>query len=484
MNPNMVRGHHRVRRAGRVAKRVWLAAFAAFAVSLLIAVHVYLYRALVAHQEGSASSVRNFGATSTASGILGDAPDATMTMEEAKAAARTLSDTSSLTPLDRSQYTIRMNTWRRNEQLLLSLDHHASCDGVALIQVVWCDAENEPPDEVVNHSSGKVVVERHAINSLNERFRIAAPSSVDSGVDVPPPTRGVLSLDDDVLRPCDALDAGFLRWTRHPERMVGFDIRSHVVVEEENEEEGGEKEEGDGGDETGSSTITERRADSRSHPEWKYAYLSTTEKSNRYSMTLPRSSFLHRDYLRLYTSSLPRSMYTYIDQSFECEDVAMSFFVSALTDGKPPLIADRWAVKSMVKLFSPSSISSKKGHKAKRDRCVNDFAEELGLKEGEGRLRTAVALHLKNPYFGYGAEPEDWTEDVDVEDQDLAFRMRSLVYRVRGMTEMDDQNIREVLRDMKRAITGPPKKAGLIENTESWKRRWQQSGEYEDGGGK
>jgi hypothetical protein len=121
-----------------------------------------------------------------------------------------------LRPVDVEQYTIRINTWRRPEQLLVSVDHHASCEGVAQIQIVWCDKENEPPPQLYNYS--KVVIERHEENSLNERFRILFPT----------PTLGILSIDDDALRPCEALDAGFFKWTRFPDRMVGFDARVHV----------------------------------------------------------------------------------------------------------------------------------------------------------------------------------------------------------------------------------------------------------------
>jgi hypothetical protein len=78
--------------------------------------------------------------------------------------------------VDASKYTIRMNTWRRNEQLIISVNHHAKCEGVASIQIIWCDSENEPPEEVAKHKSGKVVIERHVINSLNERYRILEPT--------------------------------------------------------------------------------------------------------------------------------------------------------------------------------------------------------------------------------------------------------------------------------------------------------------------
>ena len=58
----------------------------------------------------------------------------------------------------------------------------------------------------MHHVSGKIILERHNANSLNEPWRI-----VD----------GSLVLDDDVLRRCEALDAAFVRWTRHPDRRYG-----------------------------------------------------------------------------------------------------------------------------------------------------------------------------------------------------------------------------------------------------------------------
>ena len=38
-------------------------------------------------------------------------------------------------------------------------------------------------------------------------------------------------MDDDVIRPCEAVDAGFFQWVRSPERMVGYDSRVHEVTE-------------------------------------------------------------------------------------------------------------------------------------------------------------------------------------------------------------------------------------------------------------
>jgi glucuronyl/N-acetylglucosaminyl transferase EXT2 len=93
---------------------------------------------------------------------------------------------------------------------------------VIQIQVVWFDVDNEPPKELrdlaINKHAYKVVIEYHDENNLNERFNIL----------LEPPTLGVLSIDDDVLRPCESIDSGFFKWIKSPHRMVGFDARTHV----------------------------------------------------------------------------------------------------------------------------------------------------------------------------------------------------------------------------------------------------------------
>ena len=129
---------------------------------------------------------------------------------------------SSLTPLrpvDRDLYTIRMNTYKRHDQLIASIDYHSKCEGVAEIQVIWYE-EEDPPRQVLENP--KVVIEKHEINKLNQRFNILIPT----------PTLGVLSVDDDVLRPCEAIDMAFHAWTKNPERQVGFDRRRHRVMDD------------------------------------------------------------------------------------------------------------------------------------------------------------------------------------------------------------------------------------------------------------
>jgi hypothetical protein len=195
---------------------------------------------------------------------------------------------SPLDPIDYEKFTVRINTWKREEHLKLSIQHHVTCESVLQIQVVWCLDQGPPPTWLLeleeSSSSPTVVVEQHKVNSLNERFLVQTT----------PPTAAILSIDDDVIRPCIALDSAFGKWKRNPDRQVGFDARSHTVV---------------------------------NNDQWKYAYMSTTEKSNQYSITLTRYSFLHRDYLTAYWQVLPANIRQTVADNFNCEDIAMSLLI-------------------------------------------------------------------------------------------------------------------------------------------------------------
>ena len=488
------RYYARTTRGARVARRVWSSAFAAFGASFIIGMHLFLYRIIfmggsTSTLEGGGGGAGSSGGTPATDGIAmtnkyGNpilAPEdmkVTMTLDDAR--LRTLTPLNA-DPINSDKYTIRINTYRRNEQLLLSINHHAKCESVAAIHVIWCDTENSPPNDVVNHGSGKVIIEYHAINSLNERFKILLLE------DTTPTTLGILSLDDDVLRPCIALDTAFIRWTRHPERMVGFDARTHVIVpvvtNDNNAADNNNNNNNNEDNNSGASENNNYMNDNDKTPRWKYGYMSTTETSNHYSMTLPRSSFIHRDYYDLYTHALPRSIYIYVAQNLECEDVAMSFLISSLTYGKPPLLADYWAVKSMSKLYSQTKISGGKDHKATRDACVNDFASLLELKEdGKYPLQFGKLLHSGDKrFFGYGAEEEEWTSITNNNnDGDSIMLSKRLLDVVATMQKLRTSKTNEEhmawLNKEKNIAQMEARSVGMIENTPEWKARWVVSG--------
>jgi len=193
--------------------------------------------------------------------------------------------------------------------------------------------------------------------------------------------------------------------------------------------------------------------------------MSTTEKSNKYSLSLPRYCFLHRDYLDSYMTNLPRPIFTRVAENFNCEDIAMSFWISRMTGGSPPLLTDTWSMKSMVKLYSPETISGTRDHKKLRDACVNDFAEQLGLK---GMLQKGTIRHDKTPLFECGAAgnkepPVNWR---------LVERNTDLQKKIHHWKHLPNDKAISEISKLRSHMIRHAYVLGLIADTSPWKERW------------
>ena len=138
-------------------------------------------------------------------------------------------------------------------------------------------------------------------------------------------------------------------------------------------------------------------------------------------MSLTRYCFIHRDYMNIYMNKLPHRILNMVSQNLNCEDIAMSFMISALTNGQTPLLADTWAMNTMLKLQLPdgSSISGTKNHKHIRDECVDIFATLLGLKNDKHshRLQFSRWIHQHDSYFDCGANEDEYKNDKYVKSQ-------------------------------------------------------------------
>jgi len=104
-------------------------------------------------------------------------------------------------------------------------------------------------------------------------------------------------------------------------------------------------------------------------------------------MILTRFTFVHLDYLKIYTDHLPRKIFDLIAKIFNCEDIAMTLLVSALTGGAPPILANAWAISTQVKLPHDNPISKANNHTDVRNFCMEAFSGALDLRSGAGRLR-------------------------------------------------------------------------------------------------
>ena len=383
-----------------------------------------------------------------------------------------------LRPIDYQYYTIRINTWERLDQLQLSIQHHLSCTSVLQIQIVWCiDQTMAVPDwliqleltlepiavDVVTGESPKsyprLVIERHEINSLNERFH---PFSL-----TPPPTAAILSIDDDVLRPCLALDHTFYIWMRNPDRQVGFDARSHEVVDVHTK--------------TNPKQDHQNPEDSPATPlqveqQWKYSYMSVTEKTNLYSLTLTRYSFFHQHYMTLYMKQMPSIIRTTIDQNFNCEDIAMSMYISAChAQHKVPLLAHLWAVKSQIKMYVAKKISGTNNHKHIRDDCVHHFSQLLQLQNPSHPPRFQTVPLQLGTYFEYGDTPENWNDPNIPPRHEFSNAIQLAIVTVERWKGLSPPEFMTELKQHREDVIQPIYDAGYIEKTIPWQRKFSKN---------
>jgi hypothetical protein len=108
----------------------------------------------------------------------------------------------------------------------------------------------------------------------------------------------------------------------------------------------------------------------------------------------------------MYINALPKEILDDVAQNFNCEDIAMSFLISSKTQGKPSLLADVWALKTMIKLYVQKKISGTKSHKSLRDNCVDTYAKILGIKKEPKKLQMVQYLPTSGElFFDCGDEP-------------------------------------------------------------------------------
>ena len=118
-----------------------------------------------------------------------------------------------------------------------------------------------------------------------------------------------------------------------------------------------------------------------------------------------------------------------------------------------------------------------------RNSCVNDFAELLGLKEGDDQakennvefipLKLGQIKHEHSTCFGYGDEPECWS-DIDPQSFAHVPRLQKLVTELRwreSIGELAMNNI-EWFDNITKGMEAEAKKSGLIKGNFEWDLRW------------
>jgi len=134
------------------------------------------------------------------------------------------------------QYTVVVNSYRRPDLLAASVRHYANCGQVDAVRVVWSEGGPAPPGHSIalpdtrspeDRRTGAnglaavaapIVYDVQPNSSLNNRFRPLAGLR----------TEAVLSVDDDVLVPCDEVQVPYERCPK-PDTALPH-CRSQVVA--------------------------------------------------------------------------------------------------------------------------------------------------------------------------------------------------------------------------------------------------------------
>ncbi|KAJ8270101.1 hypothetical protein GJAV_G00110330 [Gymnothorax javanicus] len=194
-------------------------------------------------------------------------------------------------PAAEDSFTIIIQTFNRTDVLLRLLNHYQAVPRLRGILVVWNNVGEAPPRGLWGSLGPHPIPVTFKEQSANlMRNRLQPFSEID--------TDAVLMLDDDTLVSVPDLSFAFSVWKLFPEQIVGFVPRKHVTTasgvysygsfELQDPEEGG---------------------------------------GDRYSMVLVGAAFFHRQYLELFQKQ-PAEVLALVDETQNCDDIAMNFLVA------------------------------------------------------------------------------------------------------------------------------------------------------------
>ncbi|KAM0352954.1 hypothetical protein ACHAPU_001838 [Fusarium lateritium] len=251
-------------------------------------------------------------------------------------------------------FTIAMQTYQRPKELQETLDAILSEDVPSLLEIVivWNDLENDPPEDYVSKRGVPVRYRKSKYNSLNEKL----------WPDPEYKTQAILLSDDDVYYHPNDLEFVFQTWRKFGRnRMVGALARCSPV-----------------------DTFGYHR----------YTFCSNRKGEDDYNMVLTNLAFSHISFLDYYSSNdtIMTQIRDYVDEGFNCEDLALNYVHGLLTGEGPLLISGH---EKYVNFVPRVGISMRKGHMEARSACLNDFSKMFGchpLVDETGYIQRGVLV--------------------------------------------------------------------------------------------
>ncbi|XP_047515093.1 exostosin-2 [Pieris napi] len=230
-------------------------------------------------------------------------------------------------------FTAVILTYDRVDSLFTLIRKLVRTPSLAKILVVWNNQKLQPPPAsewpVINKPL-KVI--RTKENKLSNRF--FPYDDIE--------TECQLTIDDDIimLTP-DELEFGFDVWREFPDRIVGFPSRLHVW-----------------------DNVTAT---------WKYH----SEWTNEISMVLTGAAFHHKIWSWYYTHKMPSEIRQWVDDNFNCEDIAMNFLVANVTRKAPIKVTPRKKFKC-PECTNTEMLSADAKHMTQRSACIDKFTKIYG----------------------------------------------------------------------------------------------------------
>lgn len=225
------------------------------------------------------------------------------------------------------QFTVLLLSYNRDQSLNATLKNLNELPFLQKVIVMWNGITRKLPKDWVKIHVPILFVNPGA-NSMNNRY---FPLDLIE-------TEAVVMLDDDVIITADAFSLGFRVWRENRDRLVGFMMR---------------RQKGHGN---------------------QTRYLG--EGACQYSMVIPDSAFLHKDYMRWYTNELPEVMRETVVNTTNCDDLAMNYLVASATQ-KPPLKVTKYQ-KEPCKFNCNKGLSNRPSHYKDRTDCMLYFNRVLG----------------------------------------------------------------------------------------------------------
>lgn len=201
------------------------------------------------------------------------------------------------------------------------------------IVVIWNNFDETPPEAFTSEHDVRVRYRVPRRDSLNEKLW-------------PDPqyrTRAILLSDDDVYYWPSDVEYAFQMWRQFGTNRITGALARCVSVDDKGA--------------------------------WEYQFCSQHEDA--YALVLTNLAFTDIAFLDAYfaNDTAMAKIRKYVDDGFNCEDIALNFVASLHTRTGPLLVRGR---DQYVNLNPANGISQKPGHVEARSKCLNVFAETLG----------------------------------------------------------------------------------------------------------